>query len=53
LWVYVSLINYLYKMIYTGCPRNAYFPAMGDIEEIKRNKKVLYHFAIFAIIIEL
>jgi len=39
---------------YTGCPLNGGVEArLGNMEEVKKNKEVLYHFAVFAIINEL
>jgi len=38
---------------YTKCSKNGVKAVIGSMEEVKKNKKVLYHFAIFAIVNEL
>jgi len=37
--------------VYTGCPLNGIEARIGSMEEVKENKKVLYHFVVFAIVI--
>jgi len=39
--------------VYIGYPLNGAGARVGGMEEVKENKKVLYHFAVFAIISEL
>jgi len=48
LWVYL-----ISQSPYTGCPLNGVGVRVRDMEEVKENKKVLYHFAVFAIVNEL
>jgi len=36
--------------VYRGYPLNGTEAKVGSIEEVKKNKKVLYHFAVFAIV---
>jgi len=43
---------YIYIYTYTGCPRVLYTSACEEVETNKLNRKVLYHFTIFAIITE-
>jgi len=38
---------------YTGCLLNGVAAGDENMEEVKENKKILYHFAIFAIVNEL
>jgi len=39
--------------VYSGCPLNGVGIKIGSMEEVKENKKVLYYFAVFAIVNEL
>jgi len=50
---HMNYLNYPRKNLYTGCPLNGVGTGIEGLEEIKENKKVLYHFAIFAIVNEL
>jgi len=45
--------QYLCAYKYTGCPLNGTEARIGSMKEVKENKKVLYHFAVFAIVNEL
>jgi len=46
-------IKNLYIILYVQGPLNGLEAVIGNMEEVKENKKVLYHFAIFAIVNEL
>jgi len=39
--------------VYTECPLNGVGATIESMEEVKENKKVLYHFIVFAIVNEL
>jgi len=49
----MNYLNYPGKNLYTGCLLNGVGAGIGGMGEIKENKKILYHFAIFAIVNEL
>jgi len=50
--MYMKCVFYIY-VLHTGCLLNGGGAKIGNVEEVKENKKVLYHFAVFARVNEL